>query len=34
MGDLGCGNGGSAPVMKIDGNKVYYRQAWANILKT
>jgi len=25
MGDFGCGAGGWTPVMKIDGNKVYYR---------
>jgi len=25
MGDFGCGKGGWTPVMKIDGNKVYYK---------
>jgi len=25
MGDFGCGEGGWTPVMKIDGNKVYYK---------
>ena len=25
MGDFGCGDGGWTPVMKIDGNKVYYK---------
>ena len=24
MGDFGCGDGGWTPVMKIDGNKVFY----------
>ena len=24
MGDFGCGDGGWTPVMKIDGNKVWY----------
>jgi len=26
MGDFGCGDGGWTPVMKIDGNKVYYKR--------
>jgi len=25
LGDFGCGEGGWTPVMKIDGNKVYYK---------
>ena len=25
LGDFGCGDGGWTPVMKIDGNKVYYK---------
>ena len=24
MGEFGCGDGGWTPVMKIDGNKVYF----------
>ena len=24
LGDFGCGDGGWTPVMKIDGNKVWY----------
>ena len=26
MGDVGCGDGGWTPVMKIDGNKVHWKR--------
>ena len=30
MGDFGCGDGGWTPVMKIDGNKVRYKQLFCH----
>ena len=32
MGDFGCGEGGWTPVMKIDGNKVYYIERFTAVI--